>query len=163
MSHFLLNKLTIKTITMITESLKSLYDRDLNKLKTEIEAYQNEENLWKLDKNISNSAGNLCLHLIGNLNHFIGAQLGNTGYVRHRELEFSLKDIPRTELIEKIEATIKMIDSVLPQLNEEDLKKEYPLIVFEDTMTTDYFLIHLIAHLDYHLGQINYHRRLLDI
>ncbi|SIS92699.1 Protein of unknown function [Chryseobacterium ureilyticum] len=148
---------------MITESLKSLYDRDLNKLKTEIEAYQNEENLWKLDKNISNSAGNLCLHLIGNLNHFIGAQLGNTGYVRHRELEFSLKDIPRTELIEKIEATIKMIDSVLPQLNEEDLKKEYPLIVFEDTMTTDYFLIHLIAHLDYHLGQINYHRRLLDI
>lgn len=148
---------------MITESLKSLYDRDLNKLKTEIKAYQNEENLWKIDKNISNSAGNLCLHLIGNLNHFIGAQLGNTGYVRHRELEFSLKDIPRTELIEKIEATIKMIDSVLPQLNEEDLKKEYPLIVFEDTMTTDYFLIHLIAHLDYHLGQINYHRRLLDI
>ena len=148
---------------MIIESLCSLYHRDLSKLIVEIKAYQNEENLWKLDKNISNSAGNLCLHLIGNLNHFIGAQLGNTGYVRHRELEFSLKDIPRTELIEKIEATIKMIDSVLPQLNEEDLKKEYPLIVFEDTMTTDYFLIHLIAHLDYHLGQINYHRRLLDI
>lgn len=148
---------------MIIESLCSLYHRDLSKLIVEIKAYQNEENLWKIDKNISNSAGNLCLHLIGNLNHFIGAQLGNTGYVRHRELEFSLKDIPRTELIEKIEATIKMIDSVLPQLNEEDLKKEYPLIVFEDTMTTDYFLIHLIAHLDYHLGQINYHRRLLDI
>lgn len=148
---------------MIIESLCSLYHRDLSKLIVEIKAYQNEENLWKLDKNISNSAGNLCLHLIGNLNHFIGAQLGNTGYVRHQELEFSLKDIPRTELIEKIEATIKMIDSVLPQLNEEDLKKEYPLIVFEDTMTTDYFLIHLIAHLDYHLGQINYHRRLLDI
>lgn len=148
---------------MIIESLCSLYHRDLSKLIVEIEAYQNEEYLWKIDKNISNSAGNLCLHLIGNLNHFIGAQLGNTGYIRHRELEFSLKDIPRTELIEKIEATIKMIDSVLPQLNEEDLKKEYPLIVFEDTMTTDYFLIHLIAHLDYHLGQINYHRRLLDI
>ena len=163
MSLFLLNKLTIKTITMITESLKSLYDRDLNKLKTEIEAYQNEENLWKIDKNISNSAGNLCLHLIGNLNHFIGGQLGNTGYIRHRELEFSLKDVPRTELIEKIEATIKMIDTALNQLTEEDLKKEYPLIVFEDTMTRGYFLIHLISHLDYHLGQINYHRRLLDI
>ncbi len=108
---------------MITESLRSLYNRDLNKLKTEIEAYQKEENLWKTDKNISNSAGNLCLHLIGNLNHFIGAQLGNTSYIRHRELEFSLKDIPQAELIEKVEATIAMIDSVLPQLSEEDLKK----------------------------------------
>lgn len=148
---------------MIIESLRSLYNRDLNKLKTEIEAYQYEENLWKIDKNISNSAGNLCLHLVGNLNHFIGAQLGNTGYVRHRELEFSLKDIPKAELIAKVESTISMIDSVLGQLPEEDLKKEYPLVVFEDKMTTDYFLIHLVAHLDYHLGQINYHRRLLDL
>ncbi len=147
---------------MITESIRSLFNRDLNKLKTEIEAYQNEKNLWIIDKSIANSAGNLCLHLVGNINHFIGAQLGNTGYVRHRELEFSLKDIPRTELIEKIEATIAMTDSVLPQLSEEDIKKEYPLIVLESKMTTDYFLIHLVAHLDYHLGQINYHRRLLD-
>ncbi|WP_185113283.1 DinB family protein [Chryseobacterium kwangjuense] len=147
---------------MITESLKSLYSRDLNKLKEEIEAYQNEENLWKTDKNISNSAGNLCLHLVGNLNHFIGAQLGNTGYMRHRDLEFSLKDVPRAELIEKTESTIVMIDAVLSKLSEDDLKKEYPLVVFETKMTTDYFLIHLVAHLDYHLGQINYHRRLLD-
>lgn len=147
---------------MITESLRSLYNRDLNKLKTEIEAYQNEENLWKIDKNIANSAGNLVLHLVGNLNHFIGTHLGNTGYVRQRDLEFSLKDVPRAELIEKIEATITMIESTLSKLSEEDLKKEYPLVVFESKMTTDYFLIHLVAHLDYHLGQINYHRRLLD-
>jgi len=147
---------------MITESLRSLYNRDLNKLKTEIEAYQNEENLWKIDKNIANSAGNLVLHLVGNLNHFIGTHLGNTGYVRQRDLEFSLKDVPRAELIEKIEATITMIESTLSKLSEEDLKKEYPLVVFENKMTTDYFLIHLIAHLDYHLGQINYHRRFLD-
>ncbi len=97
LSHFLISK----PFTMITASLRSLYQRDLNKLKMEIGAYQNEENLWKTDKNISNSAGNLCLHLIGNLNHFIGTHLGNTGYVRQRELEFSLKDIPKTELIEK--------------------------------------------------------------
>lgn len=148
---------------MITESLKSLYNRDLNKLKEEIEAYQKEENLWKTGQNISNSAGNLCLHLVGNLNHFIGKHIGNTDYVRHRDLEFSLKDIPRAELIEKVEATATMIDSVLSQLSEEDLKGEYPLVVFESKMSTDYFLIHLIAHLDYHLGQINYHRRLLDI
>lgn len=153
----------LNPITMIIASLRSLYQRDLNRLKTEIEAYQNEENLWKIDQNISNSAGNLCLHLIGNLNHFIGAHLGDTGYVRHRELEFSLKDIPRAELIEKIESMTIMIDSVLSQLPESEMDKEYPLIVFGEPMTTGYFLIHLITHLDYHLGQINYHRRLLDI
>nr|WP_315031535.1 DinB family protein [uncultured Chryseobacterium sp.] len=147
---------------MITESLRSLYSRDLNKLKTEIEAYQNEENLWIIDKNISNSAGNLCLHLVGNLNHFIGAQIGNTDYIRDRDLEFSLKNVPRAELIEKIEATELMVNTVLSQLSEEDVKKEYPLEALGYKMTTDYFLIHLIAHLDYHLGQINYHRRLLD-
>lgn len=148
---------------MITASLRSLYHRDLNKLKAEVEAYQNEENLWKTDKNISNSTGNLCLHLIGNLNHFIGTHLGNTGYVRHRELEFSSKDTPRSELIERIKATAAMIDAVLSQLPDAEMEKEYPLVVFEDKMTTGYFLIHLLSHLDYHLGQINYHRRLLDI
>lgn len=148
---------------MIIESLKTLYSRDLNKLKAEIEAYQHEENLWITDKNISNSAGNLCLHLVGNLNHFIGEQLGNTGYVRERDLEFSLKNVPRAELIEKVEATEIMVNSVLSQLSEEDLKKVYSRMPSEDKMSTTHFLIHLIAHLDYHLGQINYHRRLLDL
>ncbi|MEY8758285.1 DinB family protein [Chryseobacterium tongliaoense] len=148
---------------MITESLKSLYSRDLNKLKTEIESYQKEENIWKTDQNIANSAGNLCLHLVGNLNAFIGAELGNTGYIRQRDLEFSLKDVPRTELIEKITNTLTMVDSTLNQLTSEDLEKEYPRVVFENKMSTGYFLIHLITHLDYHLGQINYHRRLLDL
>ncbi|CAH0135707.1 MULTISPECIES: DinB family protein [unclassified Chryseobacterium] len=148
---------------MFIESLRSLYNRDLNKLKAEIEAYQNEENLWKTDKNIANCGGNLCLHLVGNLNSFIGAELGKTGYVRQRDLEFSLKNIPKAELIAKVEATVIMADSVLGQLSDDDLKKEYPLEPLGYKMTTDYFLIHLITHLDYHLGQINYHRRLLDI
>lgn len=147
----------------MVESIKSLFTRDLNKLKTEIESYQNEEIIWKIDKNILNSAGNLTLHLVGNISHFIGAILGNTGYVRNRELEFSLKDIPRQELILQIEKTIEVVNSSLEKLSEEDLKKEYPLEPLGYTMTTDYFLIHLIGHLEYHLGQINYHRRLLDI
>jgi uncharacterized damage-inducible protein DinB len=147
---------------MIIESLKSLYNRDLNKLKFEIESYKSEESIWKIDKNISNSAGNLCLHLVGNLNTYIGAELGKTGYIRNRELEFSLKNIPRTELIEKVESTIKMIDSTLDKLSQEDLEKDYPTEALGYKMTTGYFLIHLLSHLNYHLGQINYHRRLLD-
>lgn len=148
---------------MITESLKSLYTRDLNKLKTEIESYQNEQSLWKIDKDILNSGGNLCLHLVGNLCHFFGAILGNSGYVRNRELEFSLKNISRTELIQQVEETLKDVISTLDQLSEEDLAKEYPIEPLGYTMTTEYFLIHLFGHLSYHLGQINYHRRLLDL
>lgn len=145
------------------ESIKSLFTRDLNQLKKEIESYQNEETIWEIDKNILNSAGNLSLHLVGNINHFIGATLGNTGYIRNRELEFSLKNIPRTELIEKIEKTIEVIHSSLDKVSEEDLKKDYPIEALGYPMTTEYFLIHLFGHLGYHLGQINYHRRLLDI
>ncbi|MCS3530159.1 DinB family protein [Chryseobacterium sp. JUb7] len=148
---------------MITESLKLLFTRDLNKLKLEIESYQNEENLWKIDKNILNSAGNLALHLVGNISHFVGAILGNSGYVRNRELEFSLKNIPRTELIQQIEVTLESVILTFDKLSAEDMEKEYPLEPLGYTMTTEYFLIHLIGHLNYHLGQINYHRRLLDV
>lgn len=147
---------------MITESIKSLYTRDLNKLKEEIEAYQNEDSMWKTDKNVANSGGNLCLHLVGNLNTFIGAELGKSGYIRNRELEFSLKNIPRAELIEKVEKTLNVVVSTLDKLSAEDLEKEYPLEALGYKMTTEYFLIHLFGHLSYHLGQINYHRRLLD-
>jgi uncharacterized damage-inducible protein DinB len=148
---------------MLTETLKSLFDRDLNKLKVEIESYQNESQMWVIDKNISNSAGNLCLHLIGNINNFIGTELGKTGYVRNRPLEFTLKDVPRSEIITKIDETILVVNNTLDGLTESDLEAIYPLIVFEKEMTTNFFLVHLATHLAYHLGQINYHRRLLDI
>lgn len=147
----------------MTGSLQSLFTRDLNKLKTEIESYQNEDTIWKTDKNISNSAGNLCLHLVGNLNNYIGAELGKSGYIRNRELEFSLKDVPRTELIQQIENTIEIVNSSLERLSTEDLQKNYPSEPLGYEMTTGYFLIHLFGHLSYHLGQINYHRRLLDV
>ncbi|AQW96599.1 DinB family protein [Elizabethkingia anophelis] len=144
------------------ETLQILFKRDLLKLKTEIESYQSEENIWKISQHISNSAGNLCLHLIGNLNHFIGAITGKTGYIRNRESEFSLKDVPRTQLTEMIDNTILVIENTLNNLDEDDLKKEYPVVVFEDKMSTEFFFTHLTAHLSYHLGQINYHRRLLE-
>ncbi|ATP56075.1 DinB superfamily protein [Pedobacter ginsengisoli] len=149
---------------MLKESLKSLFVRDLNKVKLEIEQYQNEKNIWKTENSISNSAGNLCLHLAGNLNTFIGAELGKTGYIRNRELEFSLKDVPRGELIRQIEDTIKIVADSLDQLTEDDLEHNYPEVkVLENDKSVKYMLIYLSSHLAYHLGQINYHRRLLDI
>ena len=147
---------------MLKESLKLLFDRDLKRLKSEIEAYDNEKNIWQIDKSITNSAGTLCLHIIGNLNGFIGAQLGNTGYIRHRELEFSSRNIPRIDLIIEIDKTRLMLDNTLQNVTNEQLEADYPILVFKEKTSTYYFLIHLTTHLAYHLGQINYHRRLLN-
>lgn len=150
------------SVSMLIETLKKLFDRDLNRLKQEISAYQNEQVIWQVERNIANSAGNLCLHLVGNLNTYIGAEIGKTGYVRYRELEFSLKDIPKSELIDKVEQTSRVVEDALNRLNEDDLDKEYPVLVFDEKTPTGYLLVHLTTHLTYHLGQINYHRRLLD-
>ena len=147
---------------MLTETLIRIFKRDLNKLKTEVNAYENEAHLWLVPEGISNSAGNLSLHIVGNLNHFIGATLGNTGYIRQRDKEFSLKDVPRFEMINQIDDTIVMIEAVISKLTANELEEEYRRNPFEDYMTTEYFLVHLATHLAYHLGQINYHRRLLD-
>lgn len=147
---------------MLLEILIQIFKRDLNKLKTEINSYKNETNLWITSKDITNSAGNLCLHIVGNLNTYIGATLGKTGYIRQRDLEFSLKNISREELIKQVDDTIIMVENTLNKLSLEDLKKEYSLLVFKEKTSTEYFLVHLVDHLSYHLGQINYHRRLLD-
>jgi len=146
----------IKTITQ-------LLLRDLEKLKTEISSFKDEKKIWEVSGDVKNSAGNLCLHLCGNLQHFIGSVLGNSGYVRNRDAEFTKKDISIRELVAEIELTAIVVETALKDLPEEILKKTYPINVFGYEMTTEFFLTHLTTHLNYHLGQINYHRRLLDI
>lgn len=146
---------------MLNATLIQLYDRDLEKLKVEVEQYSNEADLWKTSGEITNSGGNLTLHLIGNLKHFIGAVLGNSGFVRDRDAEFSSGGVSRDELLAEIDVAATVVKSTLEKLTDEDLAKTYPIEVFGHPMTTDFFLIHLTTHLSYHLGQINYHRRLL--
>ena len=148
---------------MLIETLRSIFSRDLLRLKTEIDLYQDESKIWIIENNIANSAGNLCLHLIGNLNTYIGAEFGKTNYIRNRELEFSLKNISKKELIDKIENTILVVDMSLQNITEEELKNEHQILVFDKKTTLEFLLVHLTTHLTYHLGQINYHRRLLDI
>lgn len=147
---------------MLTTTLIRLFERDLQKLSNEISLYKDEDKLWLVKPGISNSAGNLCLHLIGNLNHFIGATLGHTGYVRYRDDEFSLKNIPRQDLLINIENIKLIVKEVVSSLPEADLQKDFPLEIFGKKDSTGFILIHLATHLTYHLGQINYHRRLLD-
>lgn len=147
---------------MLSATLKIIFARDLNKLKSEIKLYKNEKSIWKVDKGISNSAGNLCLHLIGNLNTYIGAEIGKTNYIRHRDIEFSTKNVPRNQLIEQIEDTIILINDSLNRISIDEVNNEFPILIFEEKTSVEYLLIHLTTHLTYHLGQINYHRRLFD-
>ena len=147
---------------MLIDTLKTLFPRDLNRLSQEVELYQDEKNLWRVEEYIANSAGNLCLHLVGNLNTYIGKEIGKTDYIRNRELEFSIKNVSRKELLSKIDDTIRVVNNSLENLDESTLANEYPILVFDEKTSTGYLLVHLATHLTYHLGQINYHRRLIS-
>jgi uncharacterized damage-inducible protein DinB len=138
----------------------TLFERDLDRLHREIATYSSDAALWELRPGISNSAGNLALHLCGNLGHFIGATLGNTGYVRDRDSEFTTKDLSVAQLLEQIGNTQSVVLKTLNDLSDGSLNAPYPLEPLGYPMTVDYFLLHLSGHLNYHLGQINYHRRL---
>jgi len=146
---------------MLIETFVVLFTRDLKRLAQQIEAYSDEAGLWELAPGISNSAGNLCLHLVGNLNTYIGKQLGGTDYVRDREAEFTTRHVPKTELLARLATTSEVVSRTLATLSDEVLSEPYPEEVLGYPMTTHYFLTHLNGHLNYHLGQIDYHRRLL--
>lgn len=144
-------------------SLITIFDRELTQLEKEINQFPNEESVWALTGDIKNAAGTLCLHLCGNLQHYIGAVLGKSDYVRNREYEFAARNIPRPILLDEISRTRKIIKQTLSLLNAELLEKEYPIQVWGYPVTTTFFLIHLAGHLNYHLGQVNYHRRIVSV
>ncbi len=144
----------------MTQDLNKLYQRDLAKLVVELEAYPTESSVWQVAPEIKNPAGNLALHIVGNLNQFIGVDLGGTDFKRDRDAEFNLKNVPRAELIAMVKATMSMIETVLGSLENVKLEQVFPKEVLGYPMSTNYFLLHLYGHLNWHLGQINYHRRL---
>jgi hypothetical protein len=146
----------------MTTSLLFLFERDLNKLAEEIALYEKEENLWKLEGDIKNTAGNLALHIVGNLNHFVGHVLGNSNYIRQREKEFSDRGIARETIVQMIWETLTMVKSTLSAFPADKLQEDFPIQVFKEVYSIEQMLLQLYGHLTYHLGQINYHRRLLD-
>ena len=141
--------------------LADLYQRDLTRLLQQIQAFPSDELLWQTVPGITNSAGTLVLHLEGGLLHFIGRQLGNIAYQRNRPEEFTKKGLTQSELISRIEKLRRMIPSVIKSLSEEAMRKEYPLVVLERSLSTEGWLVSLFGHLSWHLGQIDYLRRML--
>src|SRR5690606_22157116 len=140
------------------EEFTKIYDRDLDRLKQEISAFNLDSNIWKTVGHVKNSSGNLCLHLIGNLNNYIGKNMGNYAYTRDRDAEFNLKNVPKSQLIHQIADVKEIVLSTLKKMDKGMLDQDHVEKVFGHTMTNGYFLIHLTGHLSYHLGQINYLR-----
>ncbi|MDH5475200.1 MAG: DinB family protein [Cyclobacteriaceae bacterium] len=146
----------------MTNSLNTLFQRDLDKVTTELSEYKEENQIWVINKHISNSAGNLALHICGNLQYYVGTILGNSDYIRNRELEFSSSSVPLNRIKKEIIITKEVVNSILTTITPATLQQGYPIEIFGHPMTTEFFLLHLSTHLSYHLGQINYHRRLLS-
>jgi Protein of unknown function (DUF664) len=144
---------------MILPSVIAILDRDLRALRREIEAYPEEDSLWLQPAGISNSAGTLALHLAGNVQHYLGARLGATGYVRDRPAEFARRNVPRAEVVQQIEAARQSLAAA--ENAGSDLPSDFPEVIGNLRFETGDYLIHLVSHFAFHLGQIDYHRRVV--
>lgn len=146
---------------LLPAAVAGILDRDLQTLRREVEAYPDDRSLWQSVPGISNPAGTLALHLTGNLQHFFGAKLGGSGYLRDRPAEFARRDVPRAELLREIEAARSAVRTGLADLSHEQLAADFPETIAGVRVTTGDYLIHLTAHFAYHLGQLDYHRRVV--
>src|SRR3712207_5959036 len=122
-------------------ALRVLYERDLQRLYKEITLFQQEEHLWPTSGQVTNAAGNLALHLVGNLSTYIGKNLGHSPYVRDREAEFTSKNIPQQVLLHQIETTQHLVLTTLQQMQARELSQLYPENVLGYEMTTGFFLM----------------------
>ena len=146
---------------MLTSYVSNLIIRELRALNREIQSFPNDEALWQTPPGVTNSAGTLALHLAGNLQHYLGAKLGGSSYRRDREAEFSRRGASREELSREVEQAIVAVEQALPKLTSDNLDADFPEKVGGQTVRTEEFLLHLVTHLAYHLGQFDYHRRLV--
>ncbi|REJ78899.1 MAG: DUF1572 domain-containing protein [Acidobacteria bacterium] len=146
---------------MLNHSIRDLFVRDLRSAAEEIDSYPSDESLWEVREGINNSGGNLGLHLAGNINHFFGSVLGSSDYERNRDLEFSSKGASREAVSDALRNAAGVVQDVLDSMSDEDLRNDFPEQFGGKTVSNAWMIAHLLTHLNYHLGQINYHRRLV--
>jgi hypothetical protein len=147
---------------MLNNLLAGFYERDIRKLIEEVNLFKDVENLWRTQGSVKNSCGNLVLHIIGGLNYLIGATLAHTGYVRDRDKEFTRKGVERKVLVAQLEELIPMINKAINALTQDKMAAEYPIFFDKPKTSNSYVLMQLSLHLNYHLGQVNYLRRILE-
>jgi uncharacterized protein DUF664 len=146
---------------VLSDYLVGVIVRDLKAVGREVEAYPDDASLWRVAPGVTNSGGTLALHLCGNVQHFFGAILGGSGYVRDRAGEFSRRDVPRAEILKDVAAAVAAAERGLARLSAASGDADFPEKIAGHTVGTGEWLVHLVSHLGYHLGQLDYHRRLV--
>lgn len=141
--------------------IAQLIARELQGFERELALFPDEASVWRTAPGIANSAGTLALHVCGNLQHFIGRQVGGSDYVRDRDAEFSRRGVNRDALVAELQTTASVVAAALAALTADQLDQPFPEAVGGVTMSTGLFLTHLVSHLGFHLGQAGYLRRML--
>jgi len=144
------------------EWIATVMTRELKALRREVESYPSDAKLWESAPGITNPGGTLVLHLAGNIQYFVGGVLGGSGYKRFRDAEFGSRDVPRADLLKEIDAALAAVQTGFARVSDDDLKKPFPEAIGGVTPTTGAWLAHLAVHLGYHLGQVDYHRRMIS-
>ncbi|HEX2863493.1 MAG TPA: DinB family protein, partial [Deinococcales bacterium] len=135
--------------------------RDIATLERELDLYPDDASVWAEPPGLPNPAGTLFLHLAGSLQHFFGAALGGLGYVRDRDAEFRQRGLPRADLRAQLAAARRGVEAAFGRLGEADLDREFPVRFADAPFSTRLTLLQFASHLAYHLGQIDYHRRVV--
>jgi hypothetical protein len=146
---------------MLIPIVQAMLLRELAAVQRSVEAYPDDASLWALPNGLPNAGGTIVLHLAGNLQHYVGTILGGSDYKRDRPAEFAHRDVPRAELLTELANAVAAVERTLPTLREDSLAQPYPESIGGHVLTTGAFLAHLATHLAYHLGQLDYHRRLV--
>jgi uncharacterized damage-inducible protein DinB len=147
-------------MTIPIDTLRLLLDRDLESLKREIEAYPDDAAIWATPPGIANSAGSLALHCAGNIQHYIGCCIGGSAYIRDRTAEFARRNVPRAEVLSELDKALAAVRDALSRVAPESVPNVFPDRIAGRSVGSEEFLVHLVAHLGYHIGQIDYHRRI---
>jgi len=143
------------------KEFQKFFRENLQSLHNEINSFEHEEDLWEIKGTIKNPPANIAMHMCGNLKHYIGHGIGNNGYIRNRDLEFSIKGLSKEQILNEINSTIEALDAVFEKLTYDDLLKNYEHDYYGENKKIAFVLSILSQHLGYHLGQINYYRRLI--
>jgi len=146
---------------MLVAAVAAILDRDLQALSREVAAYPDDRALWATPTGITNSAGTLAIHLAGNIRHYFGATLGGTGYRRDRPAEFAARDVPRATILGQIEEARAALRAAAARSSDDRLDEDYPEVIAGVRVAMGEYLIHLVSHFAYHLGQMDYHRRVV--
>jgi hypothetical protein len=145
----------------LQDTVSYMLQRELAAVKRSVEAYPDDATLWVHPQGLPNAGGTIALHVAGNLQHYLGAKLGKSGYVRNRDAEFARRGVSREDIIAELDAAAAAIDRGIGAVTDDVLTSAYPEQMGGKSVRTGDFLVHLLAHLAYHLGQLDYHRRVV--